>query len=370
MSKIKKVFSSPHLYLRDFLLKKYPLVLNEINCKVNDEFALIKYEEFFEEIDNSVCIDANADIDVVFTWVNGEDEKWIEKLKRFKNENYLGEDFHNLKFRFGSNNEIEYSVKRLLSLCPWVRNIYIVTDGQIPDFLKKEKIKNVEIIDHKQVIPEKYLPTFNSHVIEAHIHRIQGLAEKFIYFNDDVFVGRPLSKSHFFKSNGIASLFVSSKIISKLVSNGKMTPTLRAIQNSNELLYKIYKSKGVCSLVHTYFPLRKSIFSKIYKEYYESHETNNFFINKFRSENDINFASYLVPWAMYFEKVACVSKDICHYFNIRSPHGYRVMNNLIVLNKYGMMPHSFCANDFATKEYEKVNAKSLLKNFFKEMNEK
>ena len=41
------------------------------------------------------------------------------------------------------------------------------------------------------------LPVFSSPSIEAHLHRIPGLSKKFIYFNDDVFLGAPTWPSDF-----------------------------------------------------------------------------------------------------------------------------------------------------------------------------
>ena len=45
-------------------------------------------------------------------------------------------------------------------------------------------------MDHREIIEQEYLPTFNSHVIEANLHKIPNLSEHFIYFNDDVFVAK------------------------------------------------------------------------------------------------------------------------------------------------------------------------------------
>lgn len=52
-------------------------------------------------------------------------------------------------------------------------------------------------MDHREIIDHDYLPTFNSHVIEANLHKIPNLSEHFIYFNDDVFVAKPLQKAIF-----------------------------------------------------------------------------------------------------------------------------------------------------------------------------
>lgn len=79
---------------------------------------------------------------------------------------------------------------------PWVNKIYFVTWGHIPSFLNTDNEK-LRIINHKDYIPEEYLPTFSSHVIEANLHRIPSLSEHFVYFNDDTFILRPMPETSF-----------------------------------------------------------------------------------------------------------------------------------------------------------------------------
>jgi hypothetical protein len=50
--------------------------------------------------------------------------------------------------------------------------------------------KRVVFADHRSIIHSRYLPTFNSHAIEGHLYRVPDLSERFIYFNDDMFLGR------------------------------------------------------------------------------------------------------------------------------------------------------------------------------------
>jgi len=194
-----------------------------------------------------------------------------------------------------------------------------------------------------------YLPTFNSHVIEAHLHKIDGLAEHFIYFNDDVFVARPLPVGHFFKSNGIASLFISQKSLDDMHKKGNPTPTLNASLAGRSLLAQQFDGEMLDSpLVHTYVPLRKSLYLKCWQAF--EHEINSFLPNKFRANNDLNMATFLVPWFSYLNGSAVLARDICYYFNIRSPAAATYFNALHVSKKNGTLPHSFCANDFNTKE--------------------
>src|SRR5690606_34630446 len=109
--------------------------------------------------------------------------------------------------RFRTHDELRYSLRSLARYLPWVRSVYVVTAGQVPDWLRPDD--RLRVVDHREILPAEALPTFNSQVIEAHLHRVDGLAEHFIYFNDDFFVARPLTKEHFFEPNGLIRVFES-----------------------------------------------------------------------------------------------------------------------------------------------------------------
>lgn len=352
MKKLMKLIKRPGLFFRDYLNKRYPIVRNEIFCPECEESILIKHDMELEE-----KLLTEFPIDVVYTWVDDSDVQWQKRIRKFNLNHTIPLGKHATdKARFENHNEIYYSIKSVLTNMPWVRNIFIVTDNQIPNVeLLSQKIK---IVDHSEIIDECFLPTFNSHVIEAHIHKITGLSENFIYFNDDVFVARPLMASHFFKSNGIASLFVSAKKLSELKCRGIDTPTLSASLSSIKLLNRNYKILIDNSLVHTYIPLKKSIFNLAWDNYSES--IFKFLDNKFRTNNDLNIATFLVPWLAYINGKAVPARDICYYFNIRSNSAidnYRALRNAL---QKGVSPHSFCANDFNTERESIDNYNGLL----------
>lgn len=352
MKKLIKLVKTPGPFFRDYLNKKYPIIRNEIACPANDEKILIKHDMFLEN-----KLPTEFPIDVVYTWVDNHDEKWQKKFNKFSvtNSTQLGKHATD-KARFDNHNEIYYSIKSVLINIPWVRNIFIVTDNQIPDVLSLSN--KIKIVDHRDIIENTFLPTFNSHVIEAHLHNITDLSEHFIYFNDDVFVARPLMASHFFRSNGIASLFLSAKDLNELKHRGVDTPTLSASISSRTLLNIDYNILIGGPLVHTYIPLRKSIFCMAWELYAE--DISNFLGNRFRTNHDLNLATFLVPWLAYIKGQAVPARDICYYFNIRSnsaADNYRALGNALI-NK--TQPHSFCANDFHTERDAIKNYKSLL----------
>lgn len=336
LNKTKKLLTTPGYFFRDYFVKKYPDVLNEVGCNQNEEHILIKHDLF---LDNQIAV--NFPIDVVFTWVDDKDPKWRMKYDLYKTNN--SEDYGQYATdlaRFTNNDELYFSIKSVVNYLPWVRNIFLVTDNQTPIWIGE--YPKVKVIDHSDIISSQYLPTFNSHVIEAHLHNIPELSEHFIYFNDDVFVARPLPAGHFFKGNGLASLFLSHKSISSMYNKGIITPTLSASMRVNALIKKEYKFETDIPLVHTYVPLRKSVFQFIWDNY----EIENFLCNKFRSNLDLNLATFMVPWISYLKGMATPERDICHYFNVRSlsaRKNYLFLKQIKHAGQGG--PHSFCAND-------------------------
>ena len=105
--------------------------------------------------------------------------------------------------RYRDSSELKYSLRSLYKFAPWVRRIYIVTNGQIPSWLNFQH-ERVRIITHEEIFVNKsHLPVFASPSIESHLHRIPGLSKKFIYFNDDVMLGNYVYPSDFYtKSDG------------------------------------------------------------------------------------------------------------------------------------------------------------------------
>ncbi|XP_040885905.1 N-acetylglucosamine-1-phosphotransferase subunits alpha/beta isoform X2 [Toxotes jaculatrix] len=100
--------------------------------------------------------------------------------------------------RFEDNEELRYSLRSVERHAPWVRHIFIVTNGQIPSWLNLDNPR-VSVITHQDVfLNHSHLPTFSSPAIETHIHRIPGLSQKFIYLNDDVMFGKDVWPDDFY----------------------------------------------------------------------------------------------------------------------------------------------------------------------------
>lgn len=144
-------------------------------------------------------------IDFVISWVDGNDSTWQKKYAQ-----YMSQDLEIVADKekmFRDYGTIKYLFRSIEMYASWVRKIYLVTDQQIPSFLNDEseisRLKNIAdkivFINHADYIPTEYLPTFNSHTIELNFHRIEGLSEQFVYFNDDFLLTRPCKPTDFFK---------------------------------------------------------------------------------------------------------------------------------------------------------------------------
>lgn len=148
-------------------------------------------------------------IDAVITWVDGADPKHKAKLDAYLASIGGARPRAASPARFNSVGEIEYCVVSLLRYAPWIRTIYIVSDQQQPDFMSKLigtlYESRVKVVDHSVIFAgyEQYLPTFNSMSISSMLWRIPGIAERFLFLNDDFALIRPLEPSAFFRGDRV-----------------------------------------------------------------------------------------------------------------------------------------------------------------------
>ncbi len=134
-------------------------------------------------------------IDFVITWVDGNDPLWQQEKSLYSETIKTGDQSET---RFRDWDTLQYWFRGIEKYAPWVNKIHFVTWGHLPSWLNTDHPK-LNVVNHKDYIPEKYLPTFNSHTIELNIHRIKNLSEHFVYFNDDIFMINKTHPTDFFK---------------------------------------------------------------------------------------------------------------------------------------------------------------------------
>lgn len=252
-------------------------------------------------------------IDIVIMWVNGTDPEWLKEKSKYSEDNASIDDSIN---RYRDWDNLQYIFRGIEQFMPWVRKIHFVTWGHIPAWMNTSH-KKLNIVRHDDFIPVKYLPTFSANPIEINLHRIKGLAERFILFNDDMFVTQPVRPSRFFASNGspkeqIMLATLSSRKVDDvfphilLNNNAVMNMELNAksiiVKNWQKLysprngLYAALKNIALTpfslNLVpmlntpHMPSPLLKSVMQEVWGKYPK--ELNQTSKTRFRSMADIN----------------------------------------------------------------------------------
>ena len=140
-------------------------------------------------------------VDIVYLWVDGSDPVWLQRRQQAyaawarQHPDALAA-FGNVAGRYRDNGELRYSLRALEKFFPGHGHVYIVTDGQTPPWLRPSK--RVTVVDHSCLIPAGDTPVFDSGHIESYLHHIPGLSERFLYLNDDVFLGAPLDPNWWF----------------------------------------------------------------------------------------------------------------------------------------------------------------------------
>jgi glycosyltransferase involved in cell wall biosynthesis len=234
--------------------------------------------------------DPGLTVDAVYTWVDGSDPAWLERRDQRRRATSNGREDERASGvgRYLSRDELRYSLRSVFLFAPWIRHIYLVTDRQRPDWLDPDH-PDITIVDHRAILDEAYLPTFNSHAIETGIHRVPGLSEHFIYFNDDVFLGRPVTQDMFFSPSGQAAMFPAPGTLG--LKQPDAPPWLHAAFNNRDLLERDFGRTITNAMLHTPHPMRRSVIEELENRY--PGEFKRTAAAPFRSETDLSVMSSL-----------------------------------------------------------------------------
>ncbi|MFD7558285.1 MULTISPECIES: stealth family protein [unclassified Streptomyces] len=237
--------------------------------------------------------DITFPVDAVYTWVDGEDPAWKARKASAKGEVYHAESASDA--RFISRDELRYSIRSLYLFAPWIRNIYIVTDDQVPAWLRQD-LPGIRVVSHREIFRNPAdLPTFNSHSIESQLHRIPGLAEHFLYFNDDMFMGRLVAPHSFFTPTGTAKYFPSRNRIPQGPVVETDTPVDAACKNNRALLLRRFGRVITQPMEHIPYALRRSAMEEAEADFPEAWARTS--ASRFRAMTDLSPTS---SFALYY----------------------------------------------------------------------
>ncbi|WP_223830485.1 stealth family protein [Nocardiopsis quinghaiensis] len=307
-----------------------------------------------------LATDLTFPVDAVYTWVDGSDEAW-----RAKRDSHLGESApanpHSASdSRYTSRDELLYSLRSLEMFAPFVRNVYIVTDGQTPPWLDTSHPR-VRVVDHKEIFSDpSVLPVFNSHAIESQLHHIEGLSEHYLYLNDDVFFGRPVSSSHFFHPNGTVKLNPSLYRFGLGEASEEDQPVDAAAKRNSALLEKYFGRVPVSKFKHTPIPQRRSVLHELEKEFPEVFARTA--ASRFRHPDDHSVPSSLHNYYALFTGRAVVGGMRYTYLNLADFDAVRSRTETLLSQRNF---DTFCVNDTADpKESAERRVDEFLGDYF------
>ncbi|WP_368733742.1 stealth family protein [Glutamicibacter soli] len=310
------------------------------------DVKLVQIETAFGSVPTPVVLtermvdDITFPIDAVYTWVDGDDPTWINSKRRREAE-LSGAEYHeeaNHEARFRSRDELKYSLRSLQMFAPWFRKIFIVTAGQVPNWLDTSDPR-IEIVDHKSIYPEgDCLPTFNSNSIISRLHHIPGLSEHYVYINDDVFFGRDLGPERFFTPTGIAKVSPSNNRRPFGEATLLDEPHFNLTRNIRRLLKERFGVTVSRAIKHTPHPQLKSVHFEMEADFRQEYEQT--WASPFRDHRDI-VADQLHHYYAQIIGRAIPTRLRYHYINILDDKYRLTMENTLRLRDRD----TFCIND-------------------------
>lgn len=280
-------------------------------------------------------------VDVVYTWVDGDDIHW----QRRKAEALGTIDAASLNStatnvsRYTSRDELRYSLRSLEMYANWVRNIYIVTDDQVPAWLDTSNPR-IKVVSHREIFADpSLLPVFNSHAIESQLHRIEGLSNHFLYMNDDVLFGQQVQPADFFLSDRISKYFPSKACLDVDPPSARDLPVLSAAKNARRLIAEEFGVTITNKFKHTPMALQRDVLAEMERRFPQLFA--EVAASRFRHPGDFSIPSGLYHYYAFAQGRAVPGSISYGYQDISRPDLPIFLTRLAGRHPYRV----FCLND-------------------------
>jgi hypothetical protein len=287
--------------------------------------------------------DIDFDIDMVFSWVDGTDIEF-QRARALRMQAYVVGDGDDSEARYRQIDELKYALRSVYMFAPWVRRIFIVTDSPAPVWLADHP--GVTIMRSEEFFKDpSVLPTHNSQAVESQLQHIPGISEHFIYSNDDMFFGRPVSPDMFFSPGGITKFIEATTRIGL----GENNPTRSGFENSarvnRRLLRERFGRVTTRHLEHAATPLRKSVLLQMEEEFEEDFTRTA--ASTFRASTDISVTnSFYHYYALMMGRAVVQTQARVKYVETTLKVALKEMDSLLKQRSYDF----FCLNDGSAPE--------------------
>lgn len=184
-------------------------------------------------------------IDFVVPWVDGNDPAWLAEKARYDHLADNSDSEINVIERYRDWDLMKYWFRGVEQYAPWVNKIHFITWGHVPDFLNVDHPR-IQIVNHRDFIPEDCLPLYNASAIEMVLDKIPNLSEFFVYFNDDMFLINPVKETDFFVGGLPCGYFEDNPFYSHGFGNyGRMIFNALAIINKHYDKHQVIRA-NIC----------------------------------------------------------------------------------------------------------------------------
>ena len=291
-----------------------------------------------ERMFDTLSSDVTFDIDMVFSWVDGTDVEFQRARARRMKSYVVGEgDDHAARFR--QIDELRYALRSVHLFAPWVRRIFIVTDSPTPYWLDEHP--GVTVMRSEDFFADpSVLPTHNSHAVESQLHLIPGIAEHFLYSNDDMFFGRPVTPDMFFSPGGVTKFVEATTRIGLGTSNPQRSGFENAARVNRALLADRFGVTITRHLEHCAAPLTKRVMQQLAAEFPD--EFTRTAASRFRSATDVSVTNSLYHYyALLTGNAVLQTEAKVKYVDTTMREGLVAMQKLLAKRNVDM----FCLND-------------------------
>jgi hypothetical protein len=296
-------------------------------------------------------------VDAVYTWVDGDDPRWRERMTAARDAHRAVRDDAVGAQRFADRGELRHSLRSLAYFAPWLRRIYLVTDDQLPAWLDLSHPR-VTVVSHREIFGDAgRLPTFNSRAIESRLHRIPGLAEHFLYLNDDMFLGRALPPTAFFHANGVAKFFASTASFGLGPSTGTDDLDAAANRNGADVIAQRFGRTVATGAVAAPYPCQRSVLEEI--ESAASPRLEATAGHRFRDPGDVAVLSSLQHHWAYLQARAVPGQIFHEYVDTARPVAAVQLSRLLRRRHADV----FCLDDTGHHGPEEAERRAMLADF-------
>jgi len=287
---------------------------------------------------DDLASDITFDIDMVFSWVDGSSAEYQAERARQMEGQVVGEG-DDSEARYRQIDELKFALRSVYLFAPWVRRIFVATDSPAPSWLVEHP--RVTIMRSEDFFADtSTLPTHNSHAVESQLHHIPGLAEHFLYSNDDMFFGRPVGPEMFFSPGGVTKFIEASTRIGLGENHPARSGFENAARVNRALLLERFGKVTTRHLEHTAAPLRKSILFEMEREFPEDFARTAG--SRFRSSTDISVTNSLYHYyALMTGRAVAQTRARVRYIETTLRSALRQMKRLGKRRDQDM----FCLND-------------------------